>query len=137
MKKILIYLSIVFMISLFIGCGCNKNKNKKVITQDIISNNNEEIYLKEEKDNINYRISSLTIAEKKYSTIIIEITNNTDDVVELKPFKLDFIDKDDNNIYSAIIDDTSKIKPNETILVDHLIDINLKDATKVKYSFIN
>lgn len=134
MKKYIKYLIIVSCLFVITGCGCSKKIEDDIIKQRIFSNDNEGIKLEEKHKDITYKIQSLTIDDGKYSTVIVNVINNTSKEYIVEPFIIEFYNND-KVIYTLQINDNQKIDAYQGVLIDEAIEFDLSSATKVKYIF--
>ena len=148
MKKIInISLMLLVCLTLVTGCGKNDSKDKADIKDEINAdgtlkedkNENKGVTKEQVIDGIT--INNVELKSTTYSsTISIKATNNTNDDITLKSFKLYLKDKDDNNILGdnefATLSVYDTIKSKESKILSTTVDRDLSSIYSISYELV-
>ena len=148
MKKIInISLMLLVCLTLVTGCGKNDSKDKADIKDEINAdgtlkedkNENKGVTKEQVIDGIT--INNVELKSTTYSsTISIKATNNTNDDITLKSFKLYLKDKDGNNILGdnefATLSVYDTIKSKESKILSTTVDRNLSSIYSISYELV-
>ena len=148
MKKIInISLMLLVCLTLVTGCGKNDSKDKADIKDEINAdgtlkedkNENKGVTKEQVIDGIT--INNVELKSTTYSsTISIKATNNTNDDITLKSFKLYLKDKDGNNILGdnefATLSVYDTIKSKESKILSTTVDRDLSSIYSISYELV-
>ena len=135
MKKLAILLSIL-LCSILIVTGCGKKTKEKVDYEPVVKENKNEGVIREQTvDGIEFTNTSLKTVDGM-STIVTEITNNTDTDYDKEKFIIIIKDKDGKVMQELDGYINSVIPPGGSLTITSGVDIDLSEAYSVDYKAI-
>lgn len=134
MKKLVLLIVPVLLLT---GCGC-KRKDNNIRLEEY--NNSEKANVKEniikEQEINGLKFSNIAlIFEDENSTFSVEITNLTDNSIEVNSIRLLFKDKDGKKIVEVPGYVGSILEPKTSIIMMANSNIDLRGASSVEYIF--
>ncbi|MGM9881228.1 MAG: hypothetical protein ACI31S_00060 [Bacilli bacterium] len=136
-KKNIILIILCLLIILAIGIiiyllilNNNNNNNNNSSTK---FNNN--LYEETEIENIKIKIEKIKY-EDNYSDILLDISNNSNDDIDINDLKIIFKDDDNNTIAELFSYDNGILKIGESKTLSLSIDKDIANSTKVTYELI-
>jgi len=130
MKKFFIFLSVLFICPLLIGCSNDEEKlNKK---EEVKSEKETSIFQEQTKEGIVFKNVSFETT-KDGTTVVTEVSNKDKDAREIILITLELKDKDDNLVEALSSYVGKKLEPGESVQTTAVAGIDLSSAVKVDY----
>lgn len=133
--KKLSLLCLALTVMLATGCGCDKKDTKKEenTSKDPIANTNEEVIKDQEINGLTFTNTSL-VYENGSSTLVTEVTNNTDSDYALGDFYIIVKDADGNEMIKLLAYAGETIPAGESRTVNAGTDMDLTSAASIEYT---